>query len=85
MNFIYSFSYSEDSNSELQQILSSVASHSSDSGLTIVQHMLGETTDRRPSSLAHETSIVNSLSLDLLMELCVPTSDTNTQRYSTLD
>ena len=81
---LQSYFHSPQSSSQLQHILITMATHSSDYGDEIIRYLLGhssgQTSAQQVHGVARETSTISALSLDLLLKLCLPTSDINRQR-----
>lgn len=60
-----------------------MAMYSQDYGTAIVQHLLGFSPEERIARSASQSTIpVTTVMLDLLYQLCVPTSDDNRLRYA---
>lgn len=67
---------------QLKRLLVTMAMYSQDYGTSIVQHLLGFSPHERIAGSASQSTVpVSTMTLDLLYQLCVPTSDENKQRF----
>ena len=76
------FFCSSKSSKQLKRLLVAMAMYSQDYGMAIVQHLLGFSPEERMAGSTTQSTVpVTTMTLDLLYQLCVPTSDENRQRY----
>ena len=79
---MFFFFPSSKSSKQLKRLLVAMAMYSQDYGMAIVQHLLGFSPEERVAGSTNQSTVpVTTTILDLLHQLCVPTSEENRQRY----
>ena len=79
---MFFFFASSKSSKQLKRLLVAMAMYSQDYGMAIVQHLLGFSPEERVAGSTNQSTVpVTTTTLDLLHQLCVPTSEENRQRY----
>ena len=78
----HTHTHSSQSSNHLKHLLLSLAAHSPEHGLTMVQHMLGFHHTHDPAPLPNEIAPVSPVAVELLYHLCLATSDNSSQRLT---
>ena len=76
----HSPTYRLQSSNQLMRLLVAMATHSPEHGLAIVKHLLG-LSFKEPAALGgRQVSMSITVTLDLLLSLCLPASESSRQR-----